>query len=134
MHVRNACNTDFRLFIVLPSKNALARKGPFLLHPCKILQDPAGSFGILQEFRARILQVCCIISQVVEDLARSCRDARKKDLFLQDLARAFLLDWRQTVNTLYIPSLIFRPCVKVNTFIFYTCKRIIKQAGFIVDF
>ena len=50
--------------VILPSKNVLARsckKRSFFLHPCKILQD----------------------------LARSCSGARKKDLFLQDLVRAF---------------------------------------------
>ena len=44
----------------------LTRKGPFFLYPCKILQDPTGS--------CKIMQGC-----------------KKKDLFLQDLARAFLL-------------------------------------------
>ena len=84
----------------LPSKNTLAKsckKRSFFLHPCKILQDLARSCrilrnlvrfcrnraGILQEFRARILQDSC----------KSCRGARKKDLFLQDLARAFLLGY-----------------------------------------
>ena len=64
----------------------LARKGPFSCTParsCKILQDPAGSCGILwdfaeilQEFRARILQDSCKIPQ---DPAGSCN-------ILQDLA------------------------------------------------
>ena len=85
----------------------LARKGPFFLHPCKILQDLAGSCrilrdlegfcrnlaGFLHEIPARFLQDSCKIPQdpALQDLARSCRGARKKDLFLQDLARAFLL-------------------------------------------
>ena len=49
----------------------LTRKGPFFLHPCKILKDLAKSCGILQELWARFLQ----------NPARSCRilDARKKD-------------------------------------------------------
>ena len=47
-----------------------------------------GSCGILQESCRNFMQDSCKIPQ---DLARSCRGARKKDLFLQDLARAFLL-------------------------------------------
>ena len=38
------------------------------------------------------------------------------------------------INTLYIPRPIFRPYLKVNIFIFYACKRLIKQAGFIVGY
>ena len=40
----------------------------------------------------------------------------------------------RNLNTLYIPRPIFRPYLKVNIFIFYGCKRLIKQAGFIVGF
>ena len=118
---------DQKLFIGgkhLPVKTLLqdlARKGPFFLHFCKILQDLARYCeilrdlvgfcrilaGILQEFCARILQDSCKIPQdstrscrILQDLARSCRGARKKDLFLQDLARAFLLGWASIrINT-----------------------------------
>ena len=95
-----------------PSKNALARsckKRSFFLAPlqdlaksCKILRDLVGFCrnlaGFLQGFCARILQDSCKIPQdpagslrILQYLARSCRGARKKDLFLQDPARAFLL-------------------------------------------
>ena len=88
-----------------PSKNALARsckKRSFFLAP---LQDLAGSCGILRDLvgfcrnlagflhkiPARFLQNSCKIPQ---DPAGSCKilqGCKKKDLFLQDLARAFLL-------------------------------------------
>ena len=95
-----------------PSRNALAgscKKRSFFLAPlqdlaryCKILRDPAGSCGILQEScrilaqnpcknPARFLQNPTRSCRILQDFARSCRGARKKDLFLQDLARAFLL-------------------------------------------
>ena len=75
MRVSNACNTDFRLFMVLGEE--------MLIH----------SLALPDRFcNARL------------------------------------------VNTLYIPRPIFRPYLKVNTFIFYACKRLIKQAGFIVGF
>ena len=84
--------------VIPPSKNALARscKKRFfflvslqdLARSCGILRDFA---GILQEFCARFLQNPARYHKIPQDLARSCRDTRKKDLFLQDLARAFLL-------------------------------------------
>ena len=60
----------------------LTRKGPFFLHPCKILQDPVGSCGILEESCRNSVQDSCKILQDPQDPARYCRDARKKDLFL----------------------------------------------------
>ena len=63
----------------LPSKNALARsyeKRSFFLHPCKILQDPAGSCKIMQDF-AGILHESC--TKFLQNPARSHR-------ILQDLA------------------------------------------------
>ena len=76
----------------------LARKGPVFLHPCKILQDPAGSCGILRDF-AGILQDSCTkflqdSCKILQDPTRSCKilqGCKKKDLLLQDLAKAFLL-------------------------------------------
>ena len=54
----------------------LARKGSFFLHPCKILQDPVGScgilrdfVGILQEFCARFLQNPTRSHRILQDLA-----------------------------------------------------------------
>ena len=87
--------------VLIPSKNALARsckKRSFFLAPlqelarsCGILRDFA---GILQDSCTKFLQDSCKILQdptrpcrILQDLARSCRG----DLFLQDLARAFLL-------------------------------------------
>ena len=61
------------LMATIPVKTLLqdlARKGPF---SCT-LQDPAG-------FCRKFLQDSCRIPQ---DLARSCRGARKKELFLQE--------------------------------------------------
>ena len=62
----------------LPRKGGLARS-------CKIMWDVA---RILQES-------CCKIPEIFpQDLARSCKilqECKKKDLFLKDLARAFLL-------------------------------------------
>ena len=67
----------------------LARKGPFSCTParsCKILQDPVGSCGILQDF-AGILQDSCTkflldsskSHKILQDPAASCK-------ILQDLA------------------------------------------------
>ena len=59
---------------------------------CKILRDLAGSCGILQESCRNFVQDSCKIPQ---DLARFCKilqGFQKKDLFLQDLARAILLE------------------------------------------
>ena len=61
----------------------------FFAHPYipvkTLLQDLTrkGHFSCIPARSRRILQ----------DLASSCRNARKKDLFLEDLARAFLLGW-----------------------------------------
>ena len=75
---------------------------------CKILQDPTGSCGILWDFAGilqdsctKFLQDSCKIpaeSHKMQDLAKILQDLarvqEKKDLFLQDLARAFLLGHR----------------------------------------
>ena len=62
-----------------PSKNALARsyKKVFFL---AFLQDPARSCGILQEPYTKFLQN-----------PERLQECKKKDLFLEDLARAFSL-------------------------------------------
>ena len=74
---------DFQIGIHRPSKNALAKsckKRSFFLHSSKILKDLAGSCEILQE------SCCKILARFRQNNTRSCRNARKKDLFLQDLA------------------------------------------------
>ena len=82
---------------------------------CKILRDLVGSCGILQEScknlagflckdPARFLQNPTRSRKIPQDLARSCRGARKKDLFLQDLARAFLLGIY--IYTCYYPKML----------------------------
>ena len=48
--------------------------------------------------------------------------------------RLFMVLGEEMYYTLYIPRPIFRPYLKINIFIFYACKRLIKQAGFIVGF
>ena len=74
----------------------LARKGPFFLHPCKILQDSVGSCGVLQEscrilarnsckIPARFLQNPTRSRKIQQDLARSCKimqGCKKKGPFL----------------------------------------------------
>ena len=73
----------------------LPRKGPFFLHSHKTLRD-----------LAEILQESCnkIRGRVLQHPGRSYRNARKKDLFLEDLARVFLLGYFFTIIT--VSSLI----------------------------
>ena len=69
----------------------------------RILWDLAGFCrnlaGFLHEILARFLQNPTRSRRILQDLARSCRGARKKDLFLQELARAFLLGMFKAVTT-----------------------------------
>ena len=111
----------------VPSKNSLARsckkKSFFLAH----LQDLARSCGILQESCRNFVQDSCKIPctgsrKIPQDLARFCRGARKKDLFLQDLARAFLLgspfagfSGRDTVFNLPLRGCHYRHHDRVST-------------------
>ena len=77
---------DFQVYAcisqVFPVKTLLqdfARKGPFFLRHCKILQDPVGSCGILQESCMNFVQESYKIP------AKSCKilqGCKKKDLFL----------------------------------------------------
>ena len=77
----------------------LARKGPFFLHPCKILQDRARSCGILRdlvgfcrnlagflhEIPARFLLNPTRSRKIPQDLERSCKillGCKKKGPFL----------------------------------------------------
>ena len=75
----------------------LARKGPFFLHPCKILQNLARSCGILRD----LVGFCRNLAQnsykipaksrkIPRDLARSCRDVRKRT-FSCKILQVFLL-------------------------------------------
>ena len=62
-----------KLAFINPVKTVLqdlARKGPFFLHPCKILRNLAISCGILQDSCTKFLQDSCKIPQ---DLARYCK-------------------------------------------------------------
>ena len=59
----------------------LPRKGPFFLHLSKIMRDLARSGEILWDFAG----ILCNIP------ARFLQGCKKKDLFFEDFARAFLL-------------------------------------------
>ena len=78
-----------------PSKNTLAKSYKKVLfscipaRSCKILQDLVGSCGILQESCRNFVQDSCKSHKILQDLARSCRDARKKDFSCKILQEHF---------------------------------------------
>ena len=101
-----------------PSKNALARsykKRYFFLHSCKILLDLAGFCGNLAGILCKIPAKSC---QIMQDLARSCRDGRKRTFSCKILEECFywegLLDWRWTRT--FMCFLWF--CALLSTFIY----------------
>ena len=89
------CNHDFTYCKIKPQEVLLTK---FTTHPvkhsCKVFQEKVPFLPLLQDL-ARSCKILWDLGGFCRNLAQdSCTcKCKKKDLFLEDLARAFLLGW-----------------------------------------